>query len=207
MKKVSTLILAFIFLVCPYSVFAERTQKSTPQNSGLTERQEKIITEAVRNVKDRHASAIHSGVARVHRELGLPGNLQYWERVATAVSAVESSGKHKAESSKGALGLMQLMPVTAQDVCKVGSNQLFDPKINVYCGMSLIKKLRESSTKTPSESWDWVWMAYNRGETGAELHLERSCGKCSPLATQRLLASDSFVLSIRFAISLLNNQA
>jgi soluble lytic murein transglycosylase-like protein len=55
-----------------------------------------------------------------------------------AVIKKESGGRACAVSLKGALGLMQLMPETAQEL---GVSDVFDPKQNIDAGVKLLKTL------------------------------------------------------------------
>lgn len=59
-------------------------------------------------------------------------------RVVSAVIQVESAFHSRAVSSKGARGLMQLMPATGR---QYGALDLFDPKVNVDAGVQHLKKL------------------------------------------------------------------
>lgn len=55
-----------------------------------------------------------------------------------AVIMAESGYNHMAVSKKGAVGLMQLMPATANDL---GVDDLFDPEHNINAGVRYLKKL------------------------------------------------------------------
>jgi hypothetical protein len=59
-------------------------------------------------------------------------------RVVDAIIQVESAYHSRALSSKGARGLMQLMPVTGR---KYGALDLFDPRINLDAGIQHLKTL------------------------------------------------------------------
>lgn len=66
------------------------------------------------------------------QEVSIPQGEQYAPaNLVKAVIQVESAGKPKAVSSKGAAGLMQLMPATAKDL---GIEDRFDPEQNVEGG-------------------------------------------------------------------------
>ncbi len=78
-----------------------------------------------------------------------------------AVMHVESAFNPYATSRKGALGLMQLMPTTAQ---RYGAREAYDPVQNVRAAVKYLKDLIERyNNKTRL-----VLAAYNAGETAVE---------------------------------------
>jgi soluble lytic murein transglycosylase-like protein len=74
-----------------------------------------------------------------------------------AVISVESGFDTRAVSHKGALGLMQLMPQTAQ---RFGVRDPFDPTQNVAAGAALLKSLLERF----EGDLELALAAYNAGE-------------------------------------------
>lgn len=87
----------------------------------------------------RHKSAFfsrqeryHPLIERVSDETGLDAHLLH------AMIEVESGYRHDAVSPKGAMGLMQLMPKTAQ---RFGAQDMKDPEHNVRAGASYMKWL------------------------------------------------------------------
>ena len=72
-----------------------------------------------------------------------------------AVIQVESAGKPKAVSSKGAAGLMQLMPATAKEL---GIADRFDPEQNIEGGSRYLQQMLDKYGKT-----DIALAAYNWG--------------------------------------------
>lgn len=78
------------------------------------------------------------------------------EAIITAVIQVESSFRKKALSPKGAQGLMQLMPATAQ---RFGVKNAFDPKQNIRGGTQYLLWLYRRY-----QNWPLVLAAYNAGE-------------------------------------------
>jgi soluble lytic murein transglycosylase-like protein len=77
----------------------------------------------------------HDGpVMRAARELGLEPNL------VRAVMTAESSARRLARSSRGALGLMQLMPETAREL---GVKNPWDPDENLRAGARYLKSMLE----------------------------------------------------------------
>jgi len=82
-----------------------------------------------------------------------------------AVIGQESGGRPCAVSSKGAQGLMQLMPATA---AQFGVGDPFDPKQNVEAGTKLLKQLLAKYNGDVSLALS----AYNAGEN----HVDRKRG-------------------------------
>ena len=96
-----------------------------------------------------------------YAHLVLPLSEKYgmdWKLVA-AVMAIESNYNPRAISSKGAIGLMQLMPRTAA-LYQVSSKELFNPKKNIEAGVLHLKMLHDRYDGDLSR----VIAAYNSGE-------------------------------------------
>ena len=80
-----------------------------------------------------------------------------------AVIRVESGGYARARSPVGALGLMQLLPSTAEEVALRlgedwrGAESLFDPELNVRLGIDYLKRLsdRYGSVHTALAAYNW----------------------------------------------------
>jgi soluble lytic murein transglycosylase-like protein len=75
-----------------------------------------------------------------------------------AVIDQESGGRPCAVSSRGAQGLMQLMPATSEDY---GVDDAFDPEQNVEAGSKLLKSLLDRYQNDPERALG----AYNAGAT------------------------------------------
>jgi hypothetical protein len=92
-----------------------------------------------------------------------------------AVIRVESGGDPFAVSTKGALGLMQLRPRTAEAVARGlgvrwnGPTTLFDPVVNVRLGVAYLERLR-----TRYGNLSIALAAYNWGPTRVSEMLRRS---------------------------------
>jgi len=92
-----------------------------------------------------------------------------------AVIEVESEGDPFAVSSKGALGLMQLLPATGEAVAGEvglrweGPEALFDPVLNVRLGVAYLERLRARYGNLSI-----ALTAYNRGPTRVSDMLRRS---------------------------------
>src|SRR3990170_776023 len=80
-----------------------------------------------------------------------------------AVMHIESAFNPHAVSHKGAQGLMQLMPETAQ---RYGAEDLFDPVQNVRAGVLYLKDLQKMFKNNPR----LVLAAYNAGENAVLRH-------------------------------------
>ena len=63
----------------------------------------------------------------------------------------ESAGRPCALSAKGAEGLMQLMPATAEEY---EVDDPFDPKQNVEAGTKLLKSLLDRYKNDPTLAWE-----------------------------------------------------
>jgi len=74
-----------------------------------------------------------------------------------AVVQVESAFDHRAVSSKGAQGLMQLMPATAR---RLGVANAFDPRQNLFGGARYLRQLLDMF----DGNLDYALAAYNAGE-------------------------------------------
>lgn len=80
-----------------------------------------------------------------------------------AVIRVESGGYARARSPVGALGLMQLLPSTAEEIAQRlgedwrGAESLFDPELNVRLGIDYLKRLsdRYGSVQTALAAYNW----------------------------------------------------
>lgn len=85
----------------------------------------------------------------------------YDPRLITALIIVESEGKNEAVSRKGAIGLMQLMPLTARSM---GAKDPSDPFQNILAGT---KYLRDLERNYGFASTYEALVAYNMGPTRA----------------------------------------
>ena len=83
-------------------------------------------------------------------------------QLVAAVMKVESNYDRRARSSKGALGLMQLIPATGE---RFGVRDFFDPAQNIEGGVRYLKFL---SDKFGAHNLDLQLAAYNAGENLVE---------------------------------------
>ena len=77
-----------------------------------------------------------------------------------AVIQTESSWNHKAVSTSGAIGLMQVLPLTAWDEFKTPKEDLFDPYVNVTVGIKYLAHLNNHF-----DDMDATLTAYSHGPT------------------------------------------
>ena len=77
-----------------------------------------------------------------------------------AVIQTESSWDHKAVSSSGAIGLMQVLPSTAWDEFKTPKEDLYDPYVNVTVGIKYLSHLNQHF-----DDMDAILTAYSHGPT------------------------------------------
>lgn len=88
---------------------------------------------------------------------GVPKEIIY------AVIKCESSFEADAKSSKGAIGLMQIMPATFEDLCRrtgeeYNESLLYDPSVNIKYGTYYLSRLYSKFG-----IWETVYAAYNAG--------------------------------------------
>ena len=79
--------------------------------------------------------AIKRMVAHEARNMGVSVPL------ALAVAHAESSFNARAQSHKGARGVMQIMPATARGEYGIPADQLWDPRINIRLGLHFLGRL------------------------------------------------------------------
>jgi soluble lytic murein transglycosylase len=83
--------------------------------------------------------------------------------LVVAVIEVESAGYHLAVSHVGAMGLMQLLPATGEELAHrmgvdwKGPDTLFDPTVNVKLGTAYLRELadRYGSVHTALAAYNW----------------------------------------------------
>jgi soluble lytic murein transglycosylase-like protein len=76
-----------------------------------------------------------------------------------AVIKCESNWQTRAESRKGARGLMQVMPKTAKSEFYVDPEQLWDPSVNIHIGTAYLRILANRYAGNPMDTIS----AYNAG--------------------------------------------
>jgi conjugative transfer signal peptidase TraF len=138
---------------------AERASPATHRMSGLS------------------INAFAALVTEASKRFGVP---EHWIR---AVMHVESGGKQRTRSSKGAIGLMQIMPKTWAELRArhgLGADP-YDPRDNILAGAAYIRELSDRYG-TPG-----FLAAYNAGPGRYERHL--ATGRPLPDETQTYVAT------------------
>lgn len=107
--------------------------------------------------KGRPPAGIGRLIDRIAREQGMDPEL------VKAVARVESNYNPKAVSPKGALGVMQLLPKTAE---RFGVADAYDPAQNIEGGIRYLKFLRDQFPGNLS----LMLAAYNAGENAVRKH-------------------------------------
>jgi len=79
--------------------------------------------------------------------------------LALAVAKVESDFQAHVESSKGARGVMQIMPATGTGEWGVDPDELWDPRLNIRLGIDYLERL----IKRYDGNWEFALSFYNGG--------------------------------------------
>lgn len=109
-----------------------------------------------------------------------------------AVIQIESDFTPRAVSSKGAIGLMQVMPKTGEYVAKdlgisyKGHSSLYDPFVNVKLGINYLSLLQEQFDGT-----EYALAAYNYGPT--KFANSKTLAKNLPVYVKKVLKFKNFL--------------
>ena len=123
------------------------------KNPPLVRPQPVAVRQIPENAVPEHLQGLVDSISKTH---GVD------PRLVAAVMKVESNYDRWARSSKGALGLMQLIPATGK---RFGVQDFFDPAQNIEGGVRYLKFLQE---KFGSHNLDLQLAAYNAGENLVE---------------------------------------
>jgi soluble lytic murein transglycosylase-like protein len=143
-------------------------------------------------LRSRHtALADHELVVLSHAIVEESGAHNLDPSLVMALIEVESAGYHLAVSNVGALGLMQLMPRTAEELARKlgvewhGRDTLFDPLVNVKLGTAYLRQLTDRYDSTPT-----ALAAYNWGPGRIDSRLRRGVAVPSRYIEQVMKAYD-----------------
>ena len=106
---------------------------------------------------DREIAQVANAIVRGAQRHGFDPDL------VMAVIHIESRGNNFALSPVGAMGLMQIMPATGEELARTlgipwtGPQILFDPLVNVRVGIAYLKQLenRYGNTSTALAAYNW----------------------------------------------------
>ena len=98
---------------------------------------------------------------------GLCGEYSVPYDIVKAVIETESSWDHKAVSTSGAIGLMQVLPNTSMMEFNTPGSALYDPYVNVTVGIKYLSKLKDRFG-----DWNKVLTAYSHRPTITETYSE-----------------------------------
>ena len=115
------------------------------------------VMAALREIDQRKLA--HPGIDQFIEQASLEQRLDPW--LVRAIIQVESAWNTRARSSKGALGLMQLMPETAG---RFGVHDPFDPRENIKGGTRYLRFLLDRF----HENLKYSLAAYNAGEKAVD---------------------------------------
>lgn len=140
----------------------------------------------LRRLSIRHtALPEHERIALAHAIVREARKHDLEPSLVVSVIEVESAGYHLAVSHVGAMGLMQLLPATAEelagkhDVEWYGPDTLFDPEVNVQLGTAYLRQLTDQfgSVSTALAAYNWgpgrIKRRIRRGATVPSLYIEQ----------------------------------
>lgn len=150
---------------------ASRALSDTAAGAGLAERLATLVTVIDGGVATATAATQRTAMPFELTTLVNAASTRYRLDAALigALIFVESRYRPNARSSKGALGLMQLMPDTAARYGVKSERELLDPSTNVDVGVRHLQSLRELY----GGRVDLMLAAYNAGEAAVRRHGNR----------------------------------
>lgn len=140
-----------------------------------------VLQQRARHLPRSERNEIVAALLKAERKTGVDALL------LLAVAEKESHFRPRARSRRGALGLAQVRPSTAREVCRrnripwKGDASLFEPSFNLQIGAIYLSELRERFG-----SWDLALTAYNRGPTEARRAAARGKSPSSRYAARVL---------------------
>jgi soluble lytic murein transglycosylase len=178
-----TIAIAALTLSCGANPFAHLSEETTTpasvQPSAAVERVSSILDTLHTSLSPEERLRTAKAVVEAAERTGLP------EDLVLAVIQVESSGNAFAVSHVGAMGLMQLLPGTAEEVADrlgivwTGDSMLFDPVINVRLGSEYLRWLieRYDDVATGLAAYNWgptrIARKMQRGEAVPAAYADR----------------------------------
>ena len=123
-----------------------------------------MVGQTIQYLQERRSGLSEAEIEQVAATIVRDANLHGIDpNLVIAVIHIESRGNTYALSPVGAMGMMQIMPSTGEELAAQldipwrGSQTLFDPVLNVQMGIAYLKKLerRYGSMKTALAAYNW----------------------------------------------------
>jgi soluble lytic murein transglycosylase len=153
---------------------------------GSIDRETRFIVAELVEVAPELSPAERAAIARTMVEAARSRDLD--TLLLLAVAEEESRYDPEARSRRGALGLMQLRPLTARAVADRHGiawqhpDDLYEPSVNIRIGAAYLAELHQRF-----HSWELALTAYNYGPSRARRQQQRGRGPSSPYS-RRVLA-------------------
>jgi hypothetical protein len=110
-------------------------------------------SDPLEDLQASNRALIERRLRKIAREVGIA------PRLALSMAMVESKFDTRAVSSKGAIGVLQVMPNVAWQEYEVPPEELFDPDVNIRIGLTFMKSLLQRF----DDNLDLSLAAYNAG--------------------------------------------
>jgi soluble lytic murein transglycosylase-like protein len=136
----------------------------SPASSGEEGATDPVVDRAIRYLQERRSGLSEAEIAQVAATIVRAANLHEIDpNLVLAVIHIESRGNAFALSPVGAMGLMQIMPATGEEIAERldipwrGSQTLFDPLLNIRMGVAYLEQLenRYGSMTTALAAYNW----------------------------------------------------
>ena len=123
-----------------------------------------MVDRAIRYLKERHSGLSETEIAQVAAAIVREANIHGIDpNLVMAVIHIESRGNAFALSPVGAMGMMQIMPPTGEELAEQldipwrGSQTLFDPLLNIRMGVAYLEQLesRYGNMSTALAAYNW----------------------------------------------------
>jgi soluble lytic murein transglycosylase-like protein len=134
------------------------------EGDGAQDATDPMIDRAARYLQERRSGLNETEIAQVAAAIVREANLHGIDpNLVMAVIHIESRGDTFALSPVGAMGMMQIMPPTGEELAAQleipwrGATTLFDPVLNVRIGIAYLKQLesRYESIATALAAYNW----------------------------------------------------
>jgi soluble lytic murein transglycosylase len=137
---------------------------ASPASSAKESATDPIVDRAIQYLKESRSGLSEAEIEQVAATIVRDANLHGIDpNLVIAVIHIESRGNTFALSPVGAMGIMQIMPTTGEELAAQleipwrGSQTLFDPVLNVRMGIAYLKQLesRYGSMATALAAYNW----------------------------------------------------